>query len=71
MSTFEGLLAASSFNVIDQIDFFERSFTKFEEKSKSYLDGKIEIDSILEKFILNQKNPEKFLIQFQAILKSP
>jgi hypothetical protein len=41
MSTFEGLLAASSFNLVDQIDFFERSLAKFEEKSKSYLDGKI------------------------------
>lgn len=57
MSAFEGMLAASSFNVIDQIDFFERSFNKFEDKSKSYLERNIEIDSIFEKFILNQKHP--------------
>jgi len=29
MSNFEGLLAASSFGVVDQIDFFEKSMNKF------------------------------------------
>ncbi len=57
MSNFEGLLAASSFNVVDHIDLFEKSMNKFEDKSKSYLEGKIEIDSIFEKFILSQKSP--------------
>lgn len=71
MSVFEGAIAASSFNVVDAIDFFERSMVKFEDKSKSYLNEQIEIDEIFGNFLNNQKNLEKWLLQFQLILKSP
>lgn len=71
MSVFEGAIAASSFNLVDAIDFFEKSLAKFEEKSKSYLNEEIEVDGTFENFLNNQKNLEKWLLQFQLILKSP
>lgn len=71
MSVFEGAIAASSFNVVDTIDFFGRSMAKFEEKSKSYLNEEIEVDETFGNFLNNQKNLEKWLLQFQLILKSP
>ena len=37
MSVFEGVTAASSFNIADGIDFFENSMNKLDERSRSYL----------------------------------
>jgi len=37
MSMFEGVIASSSFNIADGIDFFENSMKKFDERSRSYL----------------------------------
>lgn len=56
MSNFEGLIAASSFNIADHVDYFEKSMNKFEDKNKIFLEGQIEFDSIFDKFILGHKN---------------
>lgn len=56
MSVFEGLVAASNFNIVDQIDFFEKSLQKFQDKTKSFLNEAIILDSIFDNFIRNQRN---------------
>jgi hypothetical protein len=57
MSNFEGYLAASYFNTIDHIEFYERSLSYFNDISKKYASTKekIVLDKNFDTFIKNQK----------------
>ena len=69
MSPLEGLIVASTFNKVEQINFYERSLYAFENK-KFTLEG-VKFNDLFLNFIKSQKNIEKTLIILESIIRSP